>query len=772
MRSQALGRRRWAVPAPRGAAAAPLRERRFIFYCNEMVGLGHLRRTLALAGGLARADEQVTSLILTGSAIEPFFELPPRTDTVKLPVRRRGSDGEPVARLAVDAEELCALRGQIAFAAAQSFKPGVAVIDKLPLGLGGELEPTLRALREDPSCRVVLGLRDIDDTPANVRRKWGPGMRDAIERYYDAILVYGPSWSPDALDAMGWGDLEVPVVHVGYVGEPMPRTGAPDLPDDYVLVTAGGGSDGFALMSTYAEAIRAQPLPCQTVMVTGPLISAEKLGALRAQVADLPVRLFVHRTDMPHVVVGARAVVSMAGYNTVSEVMRASKPALFVPRAAPSEEQLLRARLLARRCNQQLLHPADLAPNTLSAALSELLTRRGALFAPADYHGTERAVDLLGEVAGWRRRWSRAARVQRTRAPRPRVAVITSGFPRLSETFAANEIDALRRRGDLVALFATKPGEDGAPQPGAEALARDVVVLPGESPAAQGAAVAERLEGSGVTGVHGYFAHAPAEVAAHAARALDVPFGFSVHARDALKADPKELARQTRQAACVIACNPAVAGKLPAVDGVHVLPHGVDLARFGLSSPNGGRVLQLLAVGRLVEKKGFDVLLEAAAQLEIPYRLRIVGAGPRRETLQQTIEAAGLGGRVELCGPLTHAQLPAAYDAADVVVVPSVVDREGDRDGLPNVLLEAMASIRPVVASALEGFDHAVVDGETGLLFPPGDAGALADALEHLARADALRRRLGENARRRAEREFDLSRCTERFCAVVGAAYA
>src|SRR5947209_3918463 len=185
---------RWARSAARPG--------RFLFYSNEMVGLGHLRRTLSLAGCLARNHDDVSSLILTGSSVEPFFPIPPRTDTVKLPVRRRDADGNHHGRLALDIEELKSLRSQIALATSTAFAPDVAIVDKLPLGLGGELEPTLRALREDPNCRLVLGVRDIDDTPANVRSKWGAEMREAIERYYDAILVYGPGWTPDALDAM------------------------------------------------------------------------------------------------------------------------------------------------------------------------------------------------------------------------------------------------------------------------------------------------------------------------------------------------------------------------------------------------------------------------------------------------------------------------------------------------------------------------------------------------------------------------------------------
>ena len=131
----------------------------------------------------------------------------------------------------------------------------------------------------------------------------------------------------------------------------------------------------------------------------------------------------------------------------------------------------------------------------------------------------------------------------------------------------------------------------------------------------------------------------------------------------------------------------------------------------------------MLAVGRLVAKKGFDVLVEAAARVERPFRLRIVGEGPEREALERRISSAGLGGRIELCGPRTHAELPGEYASADLVVVPSVVDPTGDRDGLPNVVLEAMACARPVVASDVAAIATAVTPGETGLLVPASRPG-------------------------------------------------
>src|ERR1700745_3135075 len=192
------------------------RGRRFLFFSNELIGLGHLRRTLSIANRLAEVEEDSSSLIVTGSPVVPWFGMPPRVDILKLPGWTRDEHGDPRA-----GGGRRAVRSGMELAVATSFDADVAVVDKLPLGPGGELTEALEALRGLPRCRVVLGLRDIDDAPEQVRRAWGPDMRAAIERYYAGILVYVPASSPDAIRAVGWTDLSVPVHHVGYLGWPM-----------------------------------------------------------------------------------------------------------------------------------------------------------------------------------------------------------------------------------------------------------------------------------------------------------------------------------------------------------------------------------------------------------------------------------------------------------------------------------------------------------------------------------------------------------------------
>jgi glycosyltransferase involved in cell wall biosynthesis len=236
---------------------------------------------------------------------------------------------------------------------------------------------------------------------------------------------------------------------------------------------------------------------------------------------------------------------------------------------------------------------------------------------------------------------------------------------------------------------------------------------------------------------------------------------------------PAELARRARAAARVVACNRDVADELrPTGAAVDLIPHGVDLRRFRAAAPPAPEPLRLLAVGRLVEKKGFEVLIEAVSGLTVPFRLRLVGDGPLRARLERAVAAAGAGDRIELLGPRTHDELPGEYAGAHAVVVPSVEDSTGDRDGLPNVVLEAMASGRAVVASAIAGIPSAVRDGDTGLLVPPGDPFALRAALERLAGDPSLRARVGAAARARVERDFDLQSCAARLRRCLEGAYA
>jgi glycosyltransferase involved in cell wall biosynthesis len=340
----------------------------------------------------------------------------------------------------------------------------------------------------------------------------------------------------------------------------------------------------------------------------------------------------------------------------------------------------------------------------------------------------------------------------------------------------------MQRAGMLVGIFATKPGDAVAQHPSVAALDPLVHHLSDGTPEEQAAEVLRLLAGSQVDGVHGYFAHRPAAVARVAAGLLGVGFGFSVHAKDPRKVEPAELADRARAAACIVACNGDVAEQLRAAGADPILvPHGVDLASFaptGAAAPprssdrDEPSTVELLAVGRLVEKKGFVHLLEAGARLSFEWRLRFVGEGPLEDDLRAAAGRLGIADRVEFVGSRTHAELPSLYRSAHLVVVPSVVDSQGDRDGLPNVVLEAMASGVPIVASDVAAIPSAIVHGETGLLVAPHDVAGLAAAIERLVADPSLATQLAARARRRVEDQFGLPACTHRFLSILENAYA
>jgi glycosyltransferase involved in cell wall biosynthesis len=358
---------------------------------------------------------------------------------------------------------------------------------------------------------------------------------------------------------------------------------------------------------------------------------------------------------------------------------------------------------------------------------------------------------------------------------RGRVAVVTSGFPRLSETFAVGELLGLHRAGRLAGIFATKPGDEAVRQPGVDELLPYVTHLPRSGTGEQARSVAAAIvtaagDGPPVTGVHGYFAHAPAAVAERAATMLGLPFTFSVHAKDARKVEPAELGRRVAAAAGVVVCNTDVQASVEAVGvpagRVVLLPHGVDVERFRPRlAPDAGpdRPLHVLAVGRLVEKKGFAVLLRAVARLHRPWLLRVVGDGPLHAGLAALVQETGTSDRVDLLGAVGHDLLPAHYAWADVVVVPSVVDGGGDRDGLPNVLLEAMASGLPVLGTDAGAVGPTLRASGGGLVLPAGDPAPLASVLDSLARNSAVLRLMGAQGRAHAVAHHAVAECSARF---------
>ena len=268
------------------------------------------------------------------------------------------------------------LRAELMLQALRGFQPDAVLIDHMPVGAMGELKPFLdHATREPRRMKVVLGLRDIIDRPAVVRRAWRDlGAYDYLP-LYDAVLVYGSRTVYDASAAYALGPVAREVDYCGYVSPPPGRSRAvPGCPDPYVLMLGGGGGDAFPLASAFLEALGTLngELGMDGVVLTGPNMAAAERESLLSRAAA-NVHVGNSYDDATQWIRGACAVVTMAGYNSLCEVLRWRKKALVVPRPGPSAEQQMRSSLFSRRNLIRLLAPEALTSHRLAADLIHLL---------------------------------------------------------------------------------------------------------------------------------------------------------------------------------------------------------------------------------------------------------------------------------------------------------------------------------------------------------------------------------------------------------------
>ncbi|HET9785026.1 MAG TPA: glycosyltransferase family 4 protein [Terriglobales bacterium] len=291
-------------------------------------------------------------------------------------------------------------------------------------------------------------------------------------------------------------------------------------------------------------------------------------------------------------------------------------------------------------------------------------------------------------------------------------------------------------------------------------------------------ALAVRMRRDGVTQVHAHYATHPALVAYVVRRLAGLPFTFTVHAHD-IFCHRAMLATKARAAQAVVAISEYNRRLLAAELGapcarVEVIHCGIEwrqyaaLATARCSAPqtaSPAHPLRLLAIGSLQPYKGHRVLLDAGVRLRergLAFCCRIVGGGELARRLQRQARQSGLAETVEWAGAATEAEVLSALRWADVLVLPSVVMASGKMEGIPVVLMEAMAAGLPVVASRLSGIPELVEDGRSGVLVPPGDAAALADALAGMT-DPARRRAMGLAGCSRVSQDFELSRTAQQL---------
>lgn len=394
------------------------------------------------------------------------------------------------------------------------------------------------------------------------------------------------------------------------------------------------------------------------------------------------------------------------------------------------------------------------------------------------------------------------------------LAVLVNEFPKLSETFVLNDLLNLEESGLRLHVFSLREPQSAVVQDEVSRLRARVEYL-SEASTRQSRAIvratraalflrsprqftqglaeiyaspdfsrlrlkqalmlARRLDRLGSPPLYIHFAHRPATVGRFAALMLGTPFAISAHAVDIWTSPAKELRAKVRDAEVVLCCYREAQEYMGRLAGSHT---PVALAYHGVEIPAAPERREvdppmLLSVGRLVEKKGFDTLVRAARQLAdrgLDFRLAIAGDGPLWPTLQRQVNELELGEQVRFLGPLNQNELERYFTEASVFTLACRIAPDGNRDGLPNTLLEAMARRLPVVSTSLDSVREAIPDDSCGLLVEPDDHVALAGALARVLEDHTLRQQLGAAAQRRVAEKFDRALCAGRVYETLSAA--
>ena len=402
-----------------------------------------------------------------------------------------------------------------------------------------------------------------------------------------------------------------------------------------------------------------------------------------------------------------------------------------------------------------------------------------------------------------------------------RVAVVLKGYPRLSETFIAQEIAALEKRGlDILIVSLRRPTDGSVHAVHREIRApllylpeyllrdplrvlrawwrarrfasyrqtrslwlKDLLVDPTLSRFRRfGQAMVLACElPPDIARLHVHFLHSPASVTRYAALLRGLPWSGSAHAKDIWTSPEWDLRQKLAACEWLVTCteaNRAHLASLAPEGRVELVYHGLDLARFpapprqrpARDGSNPADPVLILSVGRMVEKKGFDILLEALARLPkaLHWRFLHVGGGPLRAALEAQARQLGIADRVTWHGSLPQSELLPVYQQADVFALSCRIAADGDRDGLPNVLVEAQSQALPCVATMVSAIPELIRDGTTGLLVPSESPEALARAVESLIRDPVRRRQLAEAGRARVASEFDIDGNIERLAVKFG----
>jgi len=393
---------------------------RIAVFTHDSYGIGHVKRSMNIIQGLARRQSNIAILFITGTPVTQLFDLLPKNaDVLKIPtiVTSTAREGKP-PMLGIGLAELSLLRSKLIQEAVLHFEPDVFLVDNFPLGSRRELLPVLKKLRRE-STHTILGLRDIVDPPEKIKKDWmRDGMYEILDRYYDRILVYGMQEVFDVADEYGIEDRITKKIHYcGYLTSDTPQLETPkrirgelNINRPFVIATVGGGGDGLPLLEVFIQAMTLQPIPA--VIITGPRMSLSDRALLQSLVSQLPmVKIVEYVKDLPSYIKSANVVVSMAGYNTLTEVLVHKCKSIVIPRTWYSGEhskngsrvdleQLLRAKSLDSLGLVKLIEPKKLNPELLAYNISKAIkSSRKKPKIEINFSGLENTVNHILEMA-------------------------------------------------------------------------------------------------------------------------------------------------------------------------------------------------------------------------------------------------------------------------------------------------------------------------------------------------------------------------------------
>jgi predicted glycosyltransferase len=369
-----------ALPIPVGDRAM----KRVLIYSHDTYGLGHLRRCTRIASAMTESGVARDVLIASGSPLAGSFAMPPGVDVMKMPaVTKDGSGGYRSRTLGIGIDELAEVRARLVLAAVESFQPDAVLIDHAPVGMHRELVPLLESLgslRRRPA--LVLGMREIIDAADLVEVEWQrSGAWHHLENTYDAVLVYGDAVVTTTAAELGLaGRLPIPVHHVGYVAPAPVDIAKTHRRMPTIVVTTGGGGDGVPVLEAYLDFMESSALAdrVRSVLVTGPFAEGGPVASMVDRIIGLakPVEIVRFSNRLDTVLATCDGAVTMAGYNTVAELLAHRVPAVLVPRKTPRVEQWLRATRLAAVASFTPVATDELTVEHLSGLVEGVLDSR------------------------------------------------------------------------------------------------------------------------------------------------------------------------------------------------------------------------------------------------------------------------------------------------------------------------------------------------------------------------------------------------------------